>query len=319
MSFDSSKKQWIFMAAGAAAALAVTLVLLNKRREEEEEEEEKQKKRKKFTGEYDLPPFHWETTVKQIEADSKKVLADAAAVLDAVANASEPLTYEKVVLPLQLAPNYKTNPLVCQSKFLQHCSTDSDLRDAAEAAGKLFATFKAESRRRADVFAKVQAYAETAEARGLGFYEKHFLDSLLADFRRGGLGLPTDGARAKLQRLLDEDTACCSKYKTNLGEDATALYFDPADLEGMPQAFIEERLVVSTPGDHEGGGVPPRVRLTLKYPDLIPVLSNCAVAATRRLLTMAREGGQAYKDNLELVAEGIKLRKQTASLLVRSQ
>ena len=85
MSFDSSKKQWIFMAAGAAAALAVTLVLLNKRREEEEEEEEKQKKRKKFTGEYDLPPFHWETTVKQIEADSKKVLADAAAVLDACA------------------------------------------------------------------------------------------------------------------------------------------------------------------------------------------------------------------------------------------
>ena len=161
----------------------------------------------------DLPPFQWDTTVEQIEADAQQVLEDAEATLDAVANASEPLTYAKVVRPLQLAPNYKTNPLLCQSKFLQHCSTDPEIRAAAEEAGTQFAAFKASSRRRADVYQKVQEYAETQEAKGLGTYERHFLDALLADFRRGGLGLASDAERTELQRLLDADTACCSKYK----------------------------------------------------------------------------------------------------------
>ena len=64
------------------------------------------------------------------------MLKAAAANLDAVANAKV-LTYDSVIRPLQLAPNYKTNPLLCQSKFLQHCSTDAALRQAAEEAGKV--------------------------------------------------------------------------------------------------------------------------------------------------------------------------------------
>ena len=55
------------------------------------------------------------------------------------------------------------------------------------------------------------------------------------------------------------------------------------------------------------------VKLTLKYPDLIPVMGQCEVEATRRTLTEAREA--AYGNNLELVATGIGLRKQTAALL----
>ena len=159
--------------------------------------------------------------------------------------AGQPLTYASVVRPLQLAPNYKTNPLVCQSKFLQHCSTNPVLRAAAEDAGARFAAFKAASRRRADVFAAVEAYAATAEAAALPAYERHFLDALLADFRRGGLGLRSDAERGELQRLLDADTACCSRYKTNLNDDATALHFAPEELRGLPQSFIDERAVAA--------------------------------------------------------------------------
>ena len=56
------------------------------------------------------------------------------------------------------------------------------------------------------------------------------------------------------------------------------------------------------------------VLVTLKYPDLIPVLQSCAVAATRRRVSAAREV-EAYGDNLDLVAEGIRLRKRIAALL----
>lgn len=123
-----------------------------------------------------------------------------------------------------LAPNYKTNPLVCQSKFQQHCSTDAAVRAAAEEAGKKFAAFKAASKTRKDVFAKVEAFAATDTAQALGTYEGHFVQAILGDFKRGGLALDEAG-RTELQRLLDADAACCSKYGSNLGADKTRLCF----------------------------------------------------------------------------------------------
>ena len=55
--------------------------------------------------------------------------------------------------------------------------------------------------------------------------------------------------------------------------------------------------------------------MTLKYPDLIPVLQQCSVAATRRRVSRAREC-EAYGSNLDYVAEGVSIRKQIADLLV---
>ena len=119
--------------------------------------------------------------------------------------------------------------LVCQSKFLQHVSTESEIREAAEAAGKKFAAFKAASRSRGDVFAAVQAFAATAEADVLRPYERHFVDALLSDFKRGGLTLGTE-QRVELQRLLDADSAACAKYSSNLSADKTELTFSPAEV-----------------------------------------------------------------------------------------
>ena len=208
----------------------------------------------------DLPPFDWPTTAAAIEASTAKVLEAAAANLDAVAAVpEESLSFETVIRPLMLAPNYKTNHLVCQSKFLQHCSTDAAVREAAESAGKQFAAFKAAAKGRMDVFEKVQAYAATPAAEALGTYEKHFVGALVADFKRGGLSLDA-AQRAELQRLLDADAACCSKYGSNLGEDKTRLRFTPEQLEGLPDGFIKERT------DAETG----EVVLSLKYPDVSP-------------------------------------------------
>ena len=104
------------------------------------------------------------------------LLDDATANLDAVAAVPDAdVTFDNVIAPLMAPPNFKTNPLICQSKFLQHCSTDAALREAAEEAGKKFAAFKADARRRSDVYAKVTAYAATAEAKALPYYQAHFV------------------------------------------------------------------------------------------------------------------------------------------------
>lgn len=133
-------------------------------------------------------------------------------------------TYDNTIRPLRLAPNYKTNPLLCQSKFLQHCSPDAAIRAISEEAGKQFADFKTSSRMRSDVFKIVSEYAGSEEAKTLSDNDRHFVDALLRDFKKGGLALPEE-ERKELQKLLSQDTACCAKYKNNLGEDSTKLVF----------------------------------------------------------------------------------------------
>ena len=52
-------------------------------------------------------------------------------------------TFATVIEPLMNAPHFKTNKAICEAKFLQHCSTNSILREAADGAGARFAKLKA--------------------------------------------------------------------------------------------------------------------------------------------------------------------------------
>jgi hypothetical protein len=120
------------------------------------------------------------------------------------------LSFVTVIEPLMSIEHYKTNPQVCEAKFLQHCSVDPALRAAADKAGTTFAAIKAKARTRDDVYARVKAYSATPEAAGLAVYEAHFVQAILEGFERSGLALD-EKQRAELQALRDADTAVCAR------------------------------------------------------------------------------------------------------------
>ncbi|CAD7940007.1 unnamed protein product [Amoebophrya sp. A120] len=246
------------------------------------------------------PPFRWPRTPESIAASAKTVVADTEQTLANVVSAST-LDFNSVVLPLMKLPCYKTNPLVCQNKHLQHCSTDPVIREAASKAATEFANCKKKTKTRKDVYEKVVSYAATEEYKTLSVYNKHFVDAIIGMYERAGLSLSTENA-AELSKLLDADVDCCNRYKKNLGEDKTSVEFSPEELKGCDAEWIKERTKENN-----------TVTLTLKYPDLLPVLQNCEVGETRKKLTLARE--RAYGNNLDLVAEGINYRQQVAKIL----
>ena len=250
-----------------------------------------------------VPPFAWPDSVARIEALAAAVERDYEVLMDAVAAVADAdVSFETVIRPLMRPPHYKTDARVAEAKFLQHCSTDAALRAAADAAGARFASLKAKGRTRADVYARVVAFCGTAERSALPAYESHFVDAIRGQFERSGLGLSAADQKV-LQDLRDRDAAVCSEYKKNLAEDATQLFFDERDLAGLPETWLAER--------RRSDG---KIKVTLKYPDLLPVLQSCDVAATRRDVSAARER-DAYGNNLDLVAEGVALRKRIAGLL----
>jgi thimet oligopeptidase len=247
----------------------------------------------------DLPPFVWPRTAAEIEGLAQGVEIDFTTTMDRVAAVKdEDASVETVLRPLMGAPHYKTNRAVVEAKFLQHCSTDASVRAAADKAGARFAALKAKGRTDPRIYGRVCALAAKNTVSGR---DAHFTQSLKAGFERSGLNLsPAD--QQKLQSLRDQDAKVCGLFKKNLAEDKTELLFDKSELEGCSDAWIAERT-------RDG-----KVVVTLKYPDLIPVLQQCSVAATRRRVSRAREC-EAYGANLDYVAEGVSIRKQIADLL----
>jgi hypothetical protein len=106
-----------------------------------------------------VPPVHdWPTTRAEIQERVDGVVRDTESTLNRVAAVSDAdLSFESVIAPLMSIAHYKTDKRVCEAKFLQHCSTDPELRAAAQAAGTTFAGIKAKSRTRDDVYARVKA------------------------------------------------------------------------------------------------------------------------------------------------------------------
>lgn len=252
-----------------------------------------------------VPPIQWLLTPKEIEESTQQVLDATKENLDAIAAiplTADVLTFDNTIAKLMTPPNYKTNPQVAACKFLQHCSTDPDIRAAASAAGKKFSNSRVQGRMRKDVYDRVKAYSEVAT--DLSEYQQHFLKAVKEDFERAGLALPPAEAD-KLKSLLEQDAAVCAEYGKNLGADETKLLFTPEELKGCSEDFIKDRL------DNDSG----KCTITLKYPDIIPIGQTCEVAETRRRVAEAREGTKAYANNLDLVAQGVQLRKQIASLL----
>ena len=196
----------------------------------------------KATSDPTIPPIVWLLTPSEIEETTKQILSATTANLDAIAAVPlSEVTFENTIAKLMCPPNYKTNPQVCSVKFLQHCSTDPAIREAASQAGKDLSKSRVVGRMRKDVYERVKAFSQSPECAALDEYNSHFVKAALKDFERAGLAL-SDEDGAKLQQLLEEDAAVCSEYGKNLGADDTKLFFTPEQLEGCTEDFIKDRL-----------------------------------------------------------------------------
>eukprot|EP01094_Clydonella_sp_ATCC50884_P023477 TRINITY_DN5636_c0_g1_i1.p1 TRINITY_DN5636_c0_g1~~TRINITY_DN5636_c0_g1_i1.p1 ORF type:complete len:663 (-),score=227.36 TRINITY_DN5636_c0_g1_i1:119-2107(-) len=249
-----------------------------------------------------LPPFQWGVTPEEIASQRDEIIAATRAEWERIAALPDDgLTESTLLRPLMAQPHFKTNPLLCNTKFLQHCSPDEAVRAAAKEAGMQFSKLRVEGRMREDVYNKVKRFAASEAAKSLDEYHSHFLRAILKDFEAGGLQLARD-ERERLRGLLSRDAALCSQYAGNVAGDTTSLEFSEEQLEGLPESFLAARRTDSG-----------MYTVTLKYPDMLPVLSLCQVEETRKAVSMAR--GSAFGNNLELMQEAVAVRKEIASAL----
>jgi len=132
---------------------------------------------------------------------------------------------------------------------------------------------------------------------------RYYVNRQLLQFRLAGVD-KDEATRARLKKLNDQAVEEVSMLDRNIADDRKIVEADPAELDGLPQDFI----------DRHKPGANGKVQISTDYPDALPVLTFAKSDALRRRLSIAFNT-RAYPKNQEVLTSLMKTRYEIANLL----
>ena len=241
-----------------------------------------------------------------------ELLERAQAALDAIASQSGPRSYEDTLGALEHA----TEPLEYAMGVVEHLesvATTPALRDAYNAVLPKVSAFWSSIALHEGLYAALKSFAETEEAKALTGPRARLLQKTLADFRRHGAELDASG-KARLQEIDQELSQLTTRFSQNVLDSTNAFerwVTDPAELAGLPESARAAARDSAAAKGRDGW------RFTLQAPSVVAVLTYADDRRLREEIWRAfnRRGRQPGHDNLPLVADILRLRKEKARLL----
>jgi thimet oligopeptidase len=134
---------------------------------------------------------------------------------------------------------------------------------------------------------------------------KLYLSRIISGFERSGIGLDAAG-RAKAQALADEISKLGTEFETNIPKGQKTISATPAELEGLPQDFI----------DAHKPGADGKITLKTDYTDYIPVMTYAKSSGLRERFYRAYNM-RAYPENDAILRDLINKRDELAKLVGR--
>jgi len=173
---------------------------------------------------------------------------------------------------------------------------DKAVRDAADPCLTKYTTLSTE------LFQSEMLFARARATRPANAHQAKLRKDLLEGFEDSGVALPPD-KRKRAKEIFDRLEALRQAFDKSVRDDPTKVVMTPAEMEGMPEAYLK-----SQKKDGQGNYV-----LGLDYPAYFPFLTNAKNEEARRRYWMAKqnEGGA---ENLKRMDEIFLLRKELASL-----
>jgi thimet oligopeptidase len=247
----------------------------------------------------DNAPF-WsgKPNAEQFKARQEKRLAMAKNALDkllavkgthTIANTLQP--FDEISRQLDMAGS--------QSGLIEEVSPDSATRAAAESMSQEISSFVTDlslNRQVYDALASMNLTGADAET-------KYYVEKSLRDFKLSGVD-KDQATRDKIKKLNDELVLISQEFGRNIREDKTTVTCVPADLDGLPQDFI----------DRHKPGADGKVTLTVEYPDYGPVSTYAKSDDLRRRMYMAYQN-RAYPKNIDVLDRMRQKRYELATAL----
>lgn len=268
---------------------------------------------------YELSPLERELYSLPLDFSSLDVgaIQDYQAKVKQVYQAAYDKIAAKIVTPEDICFNTTIQPLIhlelIVSKAKQLCEfakiihPSSEIREVSTIAMTDIHQRVIESELREDVFKVIEYYYDNIyekEADLLHIEECRYIEDLMENYKRNGLKIQDAAARQRIVAINQKISELSIQFETNLDEDTTSFIFNREELDGLSESFFSQEKEV---GPHQ-------YRVTLKYPDLFPILDYANQKKTRSMMLQAYEN-RCERDNNQIIKEIILLRQEKASLL----
>ncbi len=230
-----------------------------------------------------------EATCRQLLADAREAFDRLAALpMNAVSPAAVLDEWDRIAIALENIEG----PIA----ILNNVHPDKAVRDAADDAVRQLARFQVEIFQNEALFARVSAVQPGTPI------ETQFRKDLVESFEDTGVSLAPD-RRARTKAIAERLTALSQEFARNLRDNTTRMPFAPADMLGLPEAYLSRQ-----PRDEAGNYL-----LSFDYPDFNPFMANAeSEDARRRYYVGYLNRGSAR--NLEILDEVVSLRRELAEL-----
>jgi thimet oligopeptidase len=242
----------------------------------------------------------WEKTPEAVDAATKNAIDTANKALDQI-GAQDPktVTFKSTIVALDDL-TYQIGNVGSQITIIKESSPDAKMRDAAENAVKALQDWQVGIDYREDVYKALKAFADTHPK--LSGEDKKLFDETMRDYRRAGLALPPD-KRKEVEQLRKDLAKLGTDFDTNIVNAKTPLVFTKAELDGVPESFLE------SPGVKTGDdSYTVMSNVTFHY---VTVEENAKNEATRKKLFVARNS-LAKDTNVSVLNQMLDLRNKIA-------
>jgi Zn-dependent oligopeptidase len=181
---------------------------------------------------------------------------------------------------------------------------DETIRENASELANELGKWEIEQIMRRDIYSKYQHYYLNqwkTESEKLTGEQNSFIQDMMIDYKIIGMDLTEDKFN-KLKEIKKTISDLCSEFNQNLGNENYSENISKDELIGLPDDFINSRLQPDS-----------TVKITLKYPDIVPIMEYCKNRELRKRMCMLFKS-RCIKENTPLVSQTYKLRAEIADI-----
>jgi Zn-dependent oligopeptidase len=232
---------------------------------------------------------------EKIETDR---LAAGQRSIDKLLSAKGPRTIENTLVPFDEAV-HQNNSAGYFAQLMEQVHPDATFRDRATLMLTKVSAAQTAIALNHEVYNALAALDLSQADAATRFY----VQRQLLEFRLSGVD-KDEATRARLKKLNDQATEQQSMFDRNISDGKNTVEADPAELDGLPQDYI----------DRHQPGADGKVHLTTDYPDALPVFTFAKSDSLRRRMSLAFNT-RAYPKNQEVLTNLMKTRYEIATLL----
>ena len=246
----------------------------------------------------DAPFWTGRPTSERFRQLNEQRIARAKAAIARLLAVQGARTVDNTLVPYDEAIN-QLDMAGAQSGLMENVHPSPGLRATAEKVTQAVAAYGTEISLNRDVYEALKSL----DLSGADAETRYYVEKELRDFRLAGVDRD-DATRKAIRALRDSIVRVGQDFDRNIREDSPTFKVKPADLEGLPEDWVQAH-----PRVPDG-----TVELGIEYPDYVPVLNYATHESLRRQMYVT-SANRAYPANLAVLDTIIGMRYRLARLV----